>query len=348
MQYEYRGSVNDGQCVYVGLGTPTNTLWRATWYTILKRLFMMAGIQVENFDETIPNKNTTPAWYINIQYWKSISDTTITESAYTHDYTVGKKTYSDMVVEIIGKLATDLTTSRNVPQWYKVELYSGTTVDPRQEFMATLPLSEVTMNMVFKGGLSMQNVTQSSGGTGDAKLSTDRIDVNPIKGRGYLKYGGNAILPRTRDEANVATYVALLADRDTGLFSTTSAALAGAFTSSSTLMGGNFYKPPAPSTLEPGLRTNSSTLEPGEIKKARFTWKYKGKFQRFVETIFNQVEDNTSNTYVKNGAFMLYAFEHSLCQATESNVTLDYQSDFTLDTRCYYKKLSTLPVVRIQ
>lgn len=349
LQYEYRGTVTDGQCVYLGYGVPAKRVIQSAWYCVVKRLFLNHGAEIENFDQSIPvpSNAATKQWTIYINYWANIASTTISAITVTHDYSAGKITYSDLVNNIVSAIDTALSAGDKPPIWQKIEMYQGIVASPSDNAVAYVQLDQARIELNYKAKLYIQNSTTAPGGDAQTKFNTDRIDINPLRGRKYSAVYTNAILPRIRDEATVAAYKPLIADQDTGLFSVTATQEAGTFGTLSTLMGGGFYKTPDASSFV-STKGVSVNLQPGEIKRDFQYFKWKGTLQRFMELVHDEVVDFTDTKYMRFGRVTMFAFEHELCQSTESNIVCDYEGDFEVAARMKFRKPRSVPVVRVQ
>lgn len=352
LTYETRDSVNDPQCVYICAGTPTDQIWRAAWFCIVKRLFLIAGIEVENYDASLDKNTASPAGFkytFLINYWANVGAPALaTPITYVHDFTANKITYVHAVDNILDALNTAFSVGTTLPQFHEIELYQGNTAEGNYGVsIAHIPFAECKLDMSMKAKLILQNVTQATGGTGDAKLSTDRIDINPLKGIKYeTTYPTNCILPRIRDETTQASYLAFMPNFQTGITDIQAASLAGLFSNYKEGMAVGFYKPPAPKSLL-GVKAAPARIEPGEIKQSYYNWRQKLKFTTLIEKLYDQWIDRSGTTYVKFGKVQMFAFEHALCQAAEQNVSIDYQFDFTIGCTMYYKKPHSVPIVRI-
>lgn len=350
MQYEYRDSVTDPQCVYLGHGVPIDQLYKTVIYSVVKRLFLDAGIEIENFDAIIQRGATAPTgfrYYVDIYFWDNVGSTDLTRIQYVHDYTQNKESYVDMVDRIVEVIDTALSAGAVLPVFDKFELYIGNSTE-RYDCLARLPLADCRFTMEFKGKLSIQNVTTASGGEGDSKLSTDRIDINPVKGLKYESINQtNCILPKIRNENTTAAWGAFMVELDSGHFQLGAADLAGTFSTFKNGMNSGYYKPPNPRSFH-AVKCTSARIEPGEIRMNYLKWGTSLKFQRFMELIHDQVVNRAGTSFVKLGKVAMFAFEHALCQATESPIKLDYQCDWTLGCRLYYRKVASVPMVRVE
>lgn len=349
--YETRAAVSDAQCVYVGYGIPTNQAIKSLMYCLVKKLFTCAGYQVKNFDETIP-RSTSGNYTIVISFYASQKSTGLTTIQASHTYVAGQLSYINFADNLHNALDTFVTSSQSIFQidWSKAVL-TGTDTAGASSALAEIPLDRTRIDLSFGATCRVQNVTQASGGTGDAKLSTDRIDINPLKG---LKYVGqrinNCLIPRIRDDATQAGWLAFMPDRDSGLFTNTALGLTGAAVTPGTFpegMSQGFNKPPKGSSFI-ATKTVGVSIEPGEIRHDKMYWKYKGSFQDFFTRVMSQVQDRNTTNQVNFGKVAMFAFEHAVCQTTESNVAVDFQVDWKIGTAISFKKPSTVPVVRIQ
>lgn len=265
---ENRTTVTDGQCVYIGYGVPVNQAVRAALYAVVKKLFTVAGHQVKNFDEVIPNV-TGQKWTIDMKFWASAKSTGLTTISATIDYTANKTTYTHMADLLNAALDTFVTAGQSLfqIQWHEATLESTDSGAANQK-VAEIPLDKTYIEMSYSGSCRLQNSTQAAGGiSADAKFNTDRIDVNPLKGIKYVSTRmNNAILPRIRDENNQGGYLAFMANHDSGLFNFGSTQLAGAFGAFKEGMSVGFYKPPPASTFE-YVKTTGVSLEPGNSSR---------------------------------------------------------------------------------
>lgn len=353
--YETRSTVSDGQCVYAGYGVPVDQAIKSVFYCLVKKLFTIAGNQVRNFDEVIPRPQVTPGagtYTIDLFFYASNKSTGLTNLSYVHDYTTDKITYTNAADNLQDIVDTFVTAAQSIFQidWSKVVLRSADTTGGTST-LAEIPLDKTSLQLAFGATCRLQNVTQASGGTGDAKLSTDRIDINPIKGIKYVSQKvNNAILPRIRDDTTQAGYGAFMPDRKSGLFALTAANLTGGTITPGTFPAGmsqGFNKPPPGSSFR-SVKTVGVAIEPGEIRHDKMYYKYKGSFTDFFTRVMPQLQDEASTTQCNFGKVTMFAFEHAVCQTTESNVAVDFQVDWKVSCAISFHKPATVPIVRIQ
>jgi len=350
LQYEHRGTVDDPQCVYLGHGVPVDQIFKSVIYSIVKRLFLDHGVEIENFDAPVQIGANAPAtfrYYFDVHYWASVDDDEMSDFTYVHDYSTNKRTYVDIVQNLAAAFDTALTDAGVLPSFERIEMFIGNSTE-RYDNVARLPLNDCQFEMQFKGKLSIQNTTVANGGEGDQKLFLDRIDTNPVKGLKYESMSAtNCILPKIRSEETQAQWKAFLADKDTGLFAIKSTDLAGNHTTEKAGMNVGYYKPVNPRSLR-AVKATSARIEPGEIRVNYLKWSTKMKFQRFLEAVYDQVANRATTKYVKFGKVAMFGFEHAMCQSNDSDIQLDYQSEWTIGCRLFYRKVASVPVVRVQ
>ena len=351
LQYEYRGTINDPNCIYIGYGTPVKRVFESAIYCILKRLFLDAGIAIENYDEVvpIPSSSGTAAWTVYFNYYPTINSTAQSSFFATIDYSAGKKTYSNFVTQIVA--AFDTTFSSAIPcVLHCVDLYQGVIATPSGNSVARVYLDTATINFRYKAFLESQNATVAPNGTADTKYNTDRIDVNPLRGKKYSVLNTNCMIPRLRDETTTPAgigYLPFLADQETGLYSATATNEAGTFATLATVMGSGFYKAPEASSFQKA-RGVGIHLEPGEIKKDSQYFAWRGSMQRLFELIYDQIVDFATTKYVKFGRFTTFAWEHMNQQSADVNVQVDYEGNYEVAAAMKFRKPPSVPVVRVQ
>lgn len=349
---ENRTTITDPQCVYVGYGVPVNQAIRSMFFCVVKKLFTVAGYQVNNYDEPVP-RVANQTLIVTLTFYASNISTGITTITSTIDGTANQVTYVNCADNLNTAADVWVTAAQSIYQihWSKATLTQTTTdsgTNTSTVSLAEIPLDRSSVVLNYKAKLRIQNTTQAAGGTGQEKLMLDRIDVNPIRG---IKYVGtrlnNAILPRIRDDTTQPNYKAFMADRDSGLFAIKAADLLGTFSSLQAGMSSGFNKPPPPNSFQ-SVKAASVKLEPGEIKTDYLSYTYRGSFQNFFTKLMGQFQDRTGTTQVNFGKVTMFAFEHMLYQTTDAAVNVDVQHDWTIGSSITFKKPLTVPVVRVQ
>lgn len=343
--YEASATVNDANAVYVGHGVPCNQVLRACMMALVRKMFQIAGKEVNNFNADIVRPSTTTNFQVITQFFKDMNAPGLTDSTYTHDFSAGKKTYYDMAEGICASWDTTFGTvdGLNIPQLVKMKLvqYDNVVTAVATE-MAEVYLDDATFQLKFHSALKFQNVTQTSAGTGDTKLNTEATTANPLRGRKFTSTKWtNTLIPRVRSEGTTASWGQIYCDVNNGGYTATAANIAGGAPDAA------FKKLPPPGSFQ-NVKSCSFTIQPGEIRGDALRFSARFRLQSLFVKLLKFITDRSTNRFLEFGKISVLGFEHELKQsASEANVAVDVQYNWKMSVTVSYKKHQAVEIITV-
>lgn len=314
--YETGGIVQSdaaGELVYVGHGTPVYLLYQSAWWTVLRALFIKAGIAIGNaYPATVLSTlDLRNGDVINVRYRASGVSALSTTS-----YTVVN---TDTVNTIINAFASNANWE-NVVLGNSIEFYDmqfvPNVVITSPNSKAVLKLDGCVLHFDTKSDLKIQNRTQSVSAT----AQPDETDLNncPLYGKSYEGSGMGPMLKGQEAGVGLMSAISFKANNATGLIQAIPSA------TGSTDVG--IREPLDYQIFTPVSKVGKIHLDPGQIKTSVISKKIHMNFSKFVNYVLPELADTstasgarTSNGRVAN--YRMFALEKMLDANTTATPT---------------------------
>jgi hypothetical protein len=317
--------VQDDNCVFVGHSTnANNAVFQTVWVAILKELLYKAGVQVQSFQQVIPNSS---GYAVSLDWFPSGVTNNATS---TITFTLASNgSVDDMWNGLYAQMKT-----RGAAIW-QVALPVSIRLHVAGTDLSFLPLRNSLIQIETWSLMTIQNRTKATAtateGIDESALS---VQNNPLVGRVY-ETSSNGFLPNYQIAGQA--FSPLIANKTNGNFDATES---GAF--------GDIRKPPQPFFFH-GVKSRIVRLNPGEIKKDFIRSTAKMTLERFMDvfnadlTNENQSAPNIQSTIKVNwGKSRLYAFE-KVCntRADEPDVIVGYETVNVQKAKLITKRVPT-------
>jgi len=236
---EVSGTVSDADCVYIGHSSfSPHRLLEAAVAAVLRKMYRQAiGYDVSSVEETIPYKNGNSDGHTIHVWWRG-SDGNIAHEYHAIPVSQSLQTLSYSAIGNIFKRADESD----------YHLLRMSILDNETNLCrATLDLTKVTFDFMYKSELKIQNVTISNAASDEA----DDVNNVPLVGRNYefknWYPGTNGALPSNLlDAVNQETGVTL--------------------TRASNLPGFGWREPPPSKVFDGCVKSEKIRIQPGTIK----------------------------------------------------------------------------------
>nr|WAE43217.1 MAG: capsid protein [Cressdnaviricota sp.] len=330
---EYNGKTTDGECVYVGHGTPLQQVVYIFWRAIYRSLMAKAGIEIVNWDHTVPATAMTGTLQIRLIFY--LTSTSSSSSTVLVPIT----TATDSHYVISNNLATAFnsgTVVGSIPMLETIQLEASTTIFPA----ATMDLSNFHIELDYWSKIKIQNLTVPASlvGTDHDEDLMSNVANEPLIGKLYAtKKWQNGFQPVGRDY-NITGFTPFLADKINGNLEANSgkAGIDDAF---------NLYRKPPPAYTISSKLISPVKLMPGECKTDVLRFKSKTLANTMIEKMAIQFSNFATGQIQSFGSCHLFALEQA-CRGKSEAVTLTvkYEVDFTMKAMGYERKQRSRPI----
>lgn len=217
---------------------------------------------------------------------------------------------------------------------YDIQLVESETTGNTNAFhtKARIYQEDMSLSVMTDSVLTIQNRTSGAFATGDAVLSADRIDNQPLHGFIYTLKNGD---PRFKP-------VYTIADRPFNQID-----IHGGNLSRADDLPVTFQEPPVPSSFSNLKSYSKVNLDPGFIKKSSIHWALKGKLKTVMYKLINKHFVNLpdvgpNNNFVVGvpGQCQIIALEEKIRTNSTNVLTVTYERQNTLAAMIFVKKTS--------
>lgn len=318
------GIAKDGNSLYIHHSTGhVNETARTISYAILRSLFRKAGLSITNKYNAIEVSNpvagagpTLDSTGFQIVY-ESVNPVTavITHQVYL---TAANQSFDDVVTGFVlmnnGIIDYLRDSTKNEPNKVSIFTQDNTSVTVYWRIAAEIQLLDCQLEVDFHSELTCQNRTGAAlNATGNPEL-TERVDIQPLQGWIYdFKHADMRVRDQGRGSNNNTFFNRI---NDSGL----------------TFVGGADYLG-AIEPLEPKYFANVSkavrvTLQPGEVKKTYFDYRFSGKFTNIIRKM--RVAQWISATGLLDGLAgrsQMICFEEMLKTNSANQIAVAYERE---------------------
>lgn len=334
--------------VYVGHGVAPITLYQNIMRALVKKLFALKGIYIENFNDVV-SRFIYRAGGTEIQYriayiYRTSSDTHLaaTTSLYSFDITSGgvatTTTWNDMVTNLISHIQTTIPESSNDYGElhflrFVLQTYDGTDVTTD----CTLDCEYLKFDIVVNSHLALQNRTNDASGSTNI-LSTSN---NPVIGKQYdsnVKWLNGFDLSKTQEGAQDLAFDALYTNGAQGIIATNSVDTYPEL----------LKKPPQAWQL--GVNKQKQVMmQPGSVRDHKLYWKASMKFNTLIQKLQKYVVSDTVGANPRRmelGFCTLFGFESMLNDRSETTeLQIGWELNQVYMVKCYAGKPPTVPMI---
>jgi len=319
---ESGGTYSDGNCVYVGVGTPLQEYFYAMARSLVLALVRKAGRDISNWNDSF---GLVTIHQLDLTYVDSSDDT---QSLISVEDIVASSTYQFVAQRVAAEIQAEFPIVPDV-HWIEAILYEFTDADTKPVVSGIVSLQQFMVDIECGVNINIQNQTPSD----TSSASTDVINSNPVRGKMYMCNGNhfepknvsNRIDPETADQLKSQWCVA----------NTLRGEFAAGFYDKAT------KKPPPPSFFARIVKSESSTIAPGECKIFKgsrtqtFSWT-----SLIVKLLQQAIADQAFTRNSMLGCSIMVAMEKVMDTrlVSEVQVTLGYQCEVWLKSKHHYKK----------
>lgn len=325
IRLENRGVQTDPHCVYIGHSNmPTRTVVQGVIRALLKNLAKQMGCDIQDYRGSLFDTGFSADIIFRYTYYDSIQSTTI--NSVDVSYTSGQD-WLTLTNNIYASWISTFDTT-TVHQLIKCTFVQEVATTPLvHQTLATIYANQFTLDFKLFSNITVQNRTLASTDTNLDADNKNNVSNNPLRSRMYEQNNTNALVPRLRSPATDASYVALLADFDSGIITT-----------NATDSNPNEYiKPPKATFFSGKILTNSLTINPGQIIKHNLNSRFKQTLTTFFNRFAYQVAID-ANQHIKLGKTCVYAMEKVLDVGSESSsISVGYEVNQICSIKGYYQ-----------
>lgn len=333
--------------VYIGHGVAPETVYRNVMRCLVKKLFALKGIFIENFDDVVSDfiwrSGSTEIEYRIGYVYRTTTDSSAAASINQYSFVISSggtpttTTWNDMVSGLISDIQTNIPdVSANYGelhfQRFFLQTYDGTDVSTD----CTLDVEYLKFDIEVVSHLSLQNRTNDAAGS-TSILTTSN---NPIIGKQYDSYGqwlNGFDLTKTQSGAQGTFFDALYTNSSIGIIAT----------NSSDTYPQILKKPPQGWQL--GVNKVSSVMiQPGGVRDHRLRWKATISFNAIIQKLQKFVGQSIPLVPRRTelGFCTMFGLECMLNDRTEvTELQVAWELNQTYMVKCYVGKPPTVPMI---
>jgi hypothetical protein len=343
--WEWSGTVTDPDCVYLQHSNYfKDEFLKTITGSLIRLLFKECGIDVSNQEQelplNLPNQsqfNSTNAWIVTF-----VVKDPITQLQSVSDFTIGENQTLRGVIDGV------VAQPGHMANFFDSYLQNGTFNQPYMLVMyrdidglgrvalGSLTLENVMLEVEMNSALTVQNSTLGAGSSGDA--DANRVDNQPVKGS--LFQFSNAD-PRLKQSQAGNTGVPTSNDWIHG-----SGFQRGAVAYGQAVAFPNYNidsEPPTPKMWKNCKKSSGVVLDPGMIKKATLSNRYKNYLpellKKFRSDVYGTISTQPVYSMVKGGQSQLLALEERIRTPSTNVITINWEYEVRNYCIAYQKKL---------
>lgn len=333
--------------VYLGHGVAPITLWENIVRALVKKLFAMKGIFIENFDDIVSTfifrTGSTETEYRIAYFWRDTSDTSAAVSSAQYSFAISTagvpttSTWNDLVTALITHIRGSITESSASYGELHFHRFLLSTVDGANvETDASVDCEYLTFDVMVTSHLSLQNRTNDASGSTNILSTTN----NPVIGKQYdsnKQWLNGFDLSKTQQGAQSAFFDALYTNGTVGIIATNSVDTFPQL----------LKKPPQGWQLGVNKQSNVM-LQPGAVRDHRLRWKASMKFNTLVQKLQKYVTEAvaTGPKRIELGFCTLFGLECMLNDRSElTELQIGWELNQTYMVKCYSGKPPTVPII---
>lgn len=346
---ETRGIVDDKNCIYLGHGPCFSQILEGYHKAIIKKLFMMADIEIDDWAGSPPFNATNKMylqlrWSLDLQFKASYSTLTGALLGTGTTYDQFANSLSDLTKAVLSTVSAS-TGPWQQPRFQSFRLVS-TPTDANSGSIVThavLQAEDLVFDFDFASYMTMQNQTKGSDPAAESDPS-DELTTNiyhvPLKGRRYITTNKCNGLINKFQTGNV-NFQTFTGDSVTGVYANGSAGMPA------------FYNKPINPYYLVQNKSNPALMASGSIQVDKIRYKESMTMLKFWQTFgqatwryYFQVPPYI-DSYYRFGLFHLFALEKviEVKNAPTVKVTVGYEVCSYFKTKVRTKKHATVPNV---
>lgn len=228
------------------------------------------------------------------------------------------ETWTDMHYRIIDYIRGD-----NKDELYKLAVYkldaAAVVETVNWRLGAEMYIEDMSMQLFFQSSLMIQNRTKGATITSDGGNQTDRVDSQPLKGWIYDFKNADMRVRHSGGVTGVQSNIIFNSANDNGL---------------KIVRGAEYVGSEEP--FDPKYFANSSkavriSIQPGEIKRLGFSYKFSGKFVNVIKKLrVSRWDSVLHNLSGMTGKSQMICLEEQLRTPTDNKITIAYERELKI------------------
>lgn len=336
---EFRGTVEDAQCVYIGHGLSGDLLALTVGRALVKALYVRTGWEIPSWEESVPFSGSD-IHFIQLEYFSTATSQT---ALLTNTANYGTGTTWDQIADAVRTLLT--AASGPETKYQSLSLYDGSNVGADRVMLSKIMLTRLDMKVKYVSHLKIQNATFAGDGSVPEDEDAENVRANPLIGKHYgCSTWRNGFELHWRPGVNNIAWEGFYANPDTGIIKTNA-------TNSETGSLTTFSKPP-PYFQFVATKGTGVRLDPGEIQTSDIKFETRIMFQNLMKRTWNAFNNYSSSTpfTMEFGFAKMLALEKLVdtgAATDPSLVSVGYQCDSSVSIATVTIPSSTLPRMEI-
>ena len=346
LNMESGGVVQNSECIYVGHGIPAQEVVKGAWRAIIKQLFEQAGLQIQSIDKdaVVDSADTGTQHILRLQYFKEVE-------AQTQITVIINLAAGNTISQIVDGLLTGLQSSftsnladGDKPKFHLIRYLQQNIARPIEvEFISCIYLEHYNLFVEHTSYLKMQNITPAGNAAAvdEDRYATTNVEAVTLRGKAYKGPHWSNCFEITRKTTGAGSSSGLLANATTGLIVNTYAGLQ--------VSGEETFAKPPPAWQLGCKKEEKVTVDPGKVMRDKIYFKTKISLNKFMGLFCDHVKTGDYIKEVEFGLAHVFALEKMIDMrlSADGDVTVGYETDYTLKINGYYKKPPTIPLTDI-
>jgi len=294
--------------IYVGHAThaDSTTIHELFWMTAVRELYGKAGVQFTDFGQPGPGAYTIVVYYI-------LGPDNGAKSTF-NVITVGK-TYKTIANELFQLFRTQWDTPSGAQNLYVCQLELVYSTGATQALVASIDLTDVTVHVLCKSDLKLQNRTNAAGADDDIN-SSENVANQPLYGKSYSGKG-TGLIPKVG-------FTGAVQPLNCSTTGTLTQNPGGICVYAPVTGNASFYgEPPLPTLFTPRPLCSKASLLPGVIKASTLVSELRIRQQDMWKTLIGDAystQISNANQRRGYGKFHIIALEKVICVTASDTV----------------------------
>lgn len=336
---EYRGTLEDADCVYIGHGMSGDLLALTVARALVKALYIRTGWEIPSWEESVPFSGSD-THFLQLEYFTT---PTSFSAILINTVNIGTGSTWDQIADLVRGLLT--TASNPDTKYQSLSLYDGSNVGADRVMLSKIMLQRLDLRIKYTSFLKVQNATFAASGTEAEDEDAENVRANPLVGKHYGSHEWrNGFELHWRPGATNTDWPGFYANPDTGAIQVKAAdAQSGSL---------NTFDKPPPYFQFVATKGTGVRLDPGEIQTSQIKFETRIMFQNLMKKTWQAFLNYASSTpfCMEFGFAKMLGLEKLLDTgaATDASlVSVGWQVDSTVSVATVLIPSSTLPRMEI-